>query len=219
LVQYGINDYRDAGWSFVPPAIAVGYSRWFRPDELNYPVSNRPAHGLPNTGEYRDAFGNPNYVYAIGNPGEFGGIQNRYEFQNKKSGGLGFVIFNKETRDITVECWHFLSDVSKPLNDSQFPGWPFTVSQMDNYGRVAAAWLPLLKITGDPDPVIQITNQSTGELEYIVRINGNEFIPKVFKRNKFSIKIGYPEKNLFREAKNIEPDLTRGKTQLEFVFN
>ena len=219
MVQYGIKNYRDAGGSFVPPAIAVGYSRWFRPDELNYPVSNRPAHGLPNTGEYTDAFGNPNYVYAIGNPGEFGGKQNRYEFQDKKSGGLGFVIFNTDTRDITIECWHFLSNISNPGNDSQFPGWPLTINQMDNYGREAVAWLPLLKIKGDPDPVIQITNQSTGELEYIVRINGNEFIPKVFSEDKFGIKIGYPEKNLFREVKDIEPEITRGATQLEFVFD
>ena len=72
---------------------------------------------------------------------------------------------------------------------------------MDNYGREAVAWLPLLKVNGDPDPVVQIINQSTGELEYIVRINGNEFIPKVFSKDKFSIRIGYPEKNLFRETK------------------
>ncbi len=218
LVQYGINNYRDAGWSFVPPAIAVGYSRWFRADEMNYPVSNRPAHGLPNTGEYKDAFGNLNYVYAIGNPGAFGGIQNRYEFQNVKSGGLGFVMFDTETRDITVECWHFMSDVSNPADDSQFPGWPFTINQMDNYGRDAVAWLPLLKVNGDPDPVIQITNQTTGELEYTVRINGNEFIPKVFSKDKYKIKIGYPEIDLYKEITDIDPEMTRGATELEFSF-
>jgi len=218
LVQYGINDYRDAGWSFVPPAIAVGYSRWFRPDELNYPVNNRPAHGLPNTGEYRDAFGNPNYVYAIGNPGEFGGIQNRYEMQNKKAGGLGFVIFDRETRDITIEAWHFLSDVSAPDADSQFPGWPLIINQMDNYGRKETGWLPTLKIKGDPDPVVEITDQSTGELEYIIRINGNEFIPKVFSNNKYNVRIGYPEKDLYIELKDMEPEVTSGKTAIEVNF-
>ena len=50
LVQYGIKNYRDAGWSFVPPAIAVGYSRWFRPDELNYPVQQQTGSWLT---EYR----------------------------------------------------------------------------------------------------------------------------------------------------------------------
>ena len=101
----------------------------------------------------------------------------------------------------------------------QHPGWPLTINQMDNYGREAVAWLPVLKIKGDTDPVIQVTNQSTGEMEYTVRIIGNEFIPKVFSKDKFSVKIGYPEKNLFRELKDIESEITREATQLEFVFN
>ena len=219
LVQYGLNDYRDAGWSFVPPAIAVGYSRWFRPDELNIPVRNRPEHDLPNTGEYKDGFGNINYVYAIGNPGDFAGIQNRYEFQNKKTAGLGFVIFNRETRDITVESWHFLSDVLHPGKESQHAGWPLTINQMDNYGRKAEAWLPALKITGDSDPVVEVINQKSGNLEYILRINGNEFIPKVFSRDRYKIKVGYPEKDLYKEISDINPVMTQGGSELAIEFN
>ena len=218
LVQYGLSDYRDAGWSFVPPAIAVGYSRWFRPDEMEYPVVNRPVHNLPNTGEYRDAFWNPNYVYAIGNPGNFQGIKNRYEMMNEKSSGFGFVIFDQETRDITIESWHFLADVSKPVEGSQFPGWPLTINQMDNYGRKATAWLPTLKIKGDADPVVEIINQTTGETEYIVRINGNEFTPKVFSKDKYRIKISYPEKELSKEITDVETESEAGKKNLEIVF-
>jgi hypothetical protein len=218
LVQYGLDDYRDAGWSFVPPAIAVGYSRWFRPDEMKYPVVNRPGHNHPNTGEYRDAFWNLNYVYAIGNPGNFQGIKNRYEMMNEKSSGFGFVILDQETRDITVESWHFLADVSKPVEGSQFPGWPLTINQMDNYGRKAVAWLPVLQIKGDPDPVVEIINQNTGELEYIVRINGNEFTPKVFSKDKYRIKISYPEKDLSKEITDVETEAEAGKKNLEIVF-
>ncbi len=71
LVQYGLKNYRDADWSFCTPAIAVMYLRWFLPDELGYPVVDRPEHNYPNTGKYTDAFGNKNYVYAIGNPGKY----------------------------------------------------------------------------------------------------------------------------------------------------
>ena len=39
-----------------------------RPDEVNMPHRNRPKHGLSNTGEYLDGFGNKIYVYAVGNP-------------------------------------------------------------------------------------------------------------------------------------------------------
>jgi len=60
IVHYGIEEFRDAGWAFCTPAIAVGYSRWFRPDEINIPARNRPEHGFANTGEYTDAFGNKN---------------------------------------------------------------------------------------------------------------------------------------------------------------
>ena len=219
LVQYGLESFRDAGWCFCTPAIAVGYSRWFRPDELSIPVSNRPQHNLPNTGEYTDAFGNKNYIYAIGNPGDFGGISNRYKFQQEKTAGLGFVIFDTETRNITMESWRFLSDVTKPDPESQHPGWPLTISQMDNYGREPSAWLPTLRISGDPDPVVEIINQTTGELEYIVRIKGNEFMPKVFSNDKFTVKVSYPEKNLVKEFIDIIPATDKGKSELIIDFN
>ena len=89
---------------------------------------------------------------------------------------------------------------------------------MDNYGRKETGWLPTLKIKGDPDPVVEITDQSTGELEYIIRINGNEFIPKVFSNNKYNVRIGYPEKDLYIELKDMEPEVTSGKTAIEVNF-
>jgi hypothetical protein len=205
VVQYGIDNYRDAGWCFVPPAITVGYSRWFRPDELGIPVKNRPDHQLPNTGEYKDAFGNLNYVYAIGNPGNFSLAENRYQRAHDKASGFGMVIFNNKQRKITIESWRFLADVLHPVHGDKFPGWPVTLDQLDNYGREASAWLPLLKINGDPDPVVEITNAITGELEYIVRIRGNEFSPKVFSGDPYSIRVGYPENEKWQNIKNVKP--------------
>ena len=214
LVQYGIDDFRDAGWCYCTPAIAVGYSRWFRPDELNISVNNRPGHKLPNTGEYTDAFGNMNYVYAISNPGNFAGIADRYKFQQEKSAGLGFVVFDNGNRTITMESWRFLADVSKPDSESQHHGWPLTIRQTDNYGREPVAFLPTLKISGDPDPVVEIINQTTGELEYILRIKGNEFIPKVFSNDKFIVRISYPEKDLVKEFIDIIPGPSGGTSEL-----
>jgi PhoD-like phosphatase len=218
LVQYGIDDFRDAGWCYVTPAISVGYSRWFRPDELNIKVRNRPEHGLPNTGDYVDAFGNLNYVFAIGNPNKFEGIQNRYKYHMEKTSGFGFLEFDQQSRDITIESWRFLADVINPGKDDQHPGWPVTINQMDNYGRKAKAWLPTIKIKGEPDPVVEVINEKSNKTEYIVRIKGNEFIPKVFSPGLYTIKLSYPEKNVVKEFHNIRSVMDPGKTDLEVVF-
>lgn len=212
IVQYGIDNYRDAGWCYVTPAIAVGYSRWFRPDELGTQVRNRPLNNLPNTGEYQDAFGNLNYVRAIGNPVNFKIDENRFELAQVKASGYGMVIFDTEQRSIKMESWRFLADVANPVAESQFPGWPLTISQFDNYGREAVAWLPRLKITGEPNPVVEVINLKTGETEYIVRIKGNEFSPKVFSNDTFTIRVGYPEKDKWKIIENVKPDQSKGES-------
>jgi hypothetical protein len=217
LVHYGIDQYRDAGWCYVTPAIAVGYSRWFRPDETGIPVRNRPDHGYPDTGEYRDAFGNFNYVYAIGNPPNFTPVGDRYELADIKSSGYGMVIFDRSKRTITMESWRFLADLTDPGKGDQHPGWPLTISQFDNYGREAVAWLPGLKIKGDPDPVVEVINKKTGELEYSVRIIGNEYNPKVFSNDIFSIRVGYPEKDVWKVIDNLKPLVS--KKQEEVLIN
>ena len=214
IVQYGVDKYHDAGWCYVTPAISVGYSRWFRPDELGIPVKNRPSHNLLNTGDYQDAFGNLNYVYAIGNPDNFKIQENRFDLAQVKASGYGMVSFDTGQRTIQMEAWRFLADVSKPSADSQFPGWPLKISQFDNYGRDAVAWLPTLKIKGTPDPVVEVINLTTGETEYIVRIKGNEFYPKVFSNDIFTIRLGYPEKEKWKSFENLKPDPIKNSSQI-----
>ena len=139
LVQYGLKNYRDAGWSYCTPAIAVMYLRWFLPDELGHPILDRPAHGYPNTGKYTDAFGNKNFVYAIGNPGKIT-IDNssRYNHAQIRSSGFGFVTFDTKERTIDIDAFRFKADVvnPNPVRD-EFPGWPLKISQLDNLGMGA----------------------------------------------------------------------------------
>ncbi|MFC2126146.1 alkaline phosphatase D family protein [Bacteroidota bacterium] len=204
LIQYGIDDFQDAGWVFCTPAITTGYQRRFHPDRLGWPVMNRPEHDLDNTGYYTDIFGNKNYIFAVGNPEDETSDPNRYKKAQKCSSGYGLIVFDTDNRTITSEAYHFLADLDNPSADNQFPGWPLSVSQFDNYGRKEAGYLPTLNIVGLEDAVIEVTNQSTGSLEYIVRIKGTEFIPKVFYKGVYTVRIGDPESNKWETIEGLK---------------
>ena len=134
LVQYGVENQRDGCWSFCTPAIAVGYPRWWRPDEVDMPHKNRPSHQLPNTGEYLDGFGNRVYVYAVGNP-VVGKAKNRYERAHEKGSGFGMVTIDLEARTYFIESFRFLIDATDGKKSNQFPGWPVTIHQEENKGE------------------------------------------------------------------------------------
>lgn len=133
LVQYGIDAQRDAGWSFCTPAIAAGYPRWWRPDDVGMPHENRPEHGLPNAGAFLDGFGNKAYVYAIGNP-EVGTERNRYDLAHQKGSGFGLVTVDTEAKTYRIEAFRFLVDATDGRASNQFPGWPVTLQQEENRG-------------------------------------------------------------------------------------
>ncbi len=134
LVQYGVDKQRDSNWSFCTPAIAVGYPRWWRPDEIGIPHSSRPQHGLPNTGEYLDGFGNKVYVYGVGNP-DVGTKKNRYEKAHQKGSGFGLVTIDTEAKTYLIESFRFLIDATDGKLSNQFPGWPVTIHQQENNGE------------------------------------------------------------------------------------
>lgn len=134
LSQYGVDKQRDSNWSFCTPAIAAGYPRWWRPDEMGMPHENRPKHGHDNTGEFLDGFGNKIYVYAVGNP-EVGKNKNRYELAHQKASGFGLVTIDTEAKTYHLDCFRFLVDATDGKADNQFPGWPVTIHQNENAGK------------------------------------------------------------------------------------
>jgi len=133
LVQYGVDKQRDGFWSFCTPAIAAGYPRWWRPDEMKMPHENRPEHGHANTGEFLDGFGNKAYVYAVGNP-EVASKRNRYEKAHQKGSGFGLVTIDSEKKTYYLESFRFLIDATDRQETNQFPGWPVTIQQKENGG-------------------------------------------------------------------------------------
>jgi len=178
-IQYGIDNWGDAGWAFCVPSVSnVWPRRWYpfkggknrKPDEPKY------------TGDFKDGFGNKISVKAISNP-LFTGLKPARLYD--RATGFGIVRFNRKSRDIVIECWPRLSN-------QQYADWPLTINQVDNYNRVAAAFLPEILITGIQEPLIQIISDNSNEIVYTLRLNSNSIKPGVFAAGYYSILIGEP---------------------------
>jgi hypothetical protein len=97
--------------------------------------------------------------------------------------------FDKQTRKITMECWPRNVDITDAAV-RQYPGWPLTIDQTDNYGRKAVAYLPTIKCVNAENLVVQVVDESTGDWVYALRIKGKEFRPKVFKKGSYTVLVG-----------------------------
>ncbi len=187
VLQHGVDDWGDAGFSFCVPSIVNFWPRSWLPKEKGV---NPMANGLEHTGQFKDGFGNKVTMYAYSNPNEeWKEIGTKEDPFAGGAAGHGIVRFNKEQRTITMECWPRNSDVSAP-DAKPFPGWPVTIHQEENYGRKAVAWLPLLRCEGMNDPVVQVINEKRKEVVYTLRINGSSWQPKVFEEGLYTIRVG-----------------------------
>ena len=167
IVQYGIDDWRDAGFSFCVPSIANLWPRWWAP---NQPARNAEPGAEEYTGDYFDGFGNRLTVFAHTNPRKSG--REPAELLDRMP-GFGVVRFDKQTRAIRIECWPRMVDPTDPAAQ-QYRGWPRTISQFDNLGRQAFA-LPELVIQGAVDPIVQLVDDG-GTILYTVRIAGSRAV-------------------------------------------
>jgi len=197
IFQHGINEFRDGCYSFCVPSIANLYLRWWQPLE---PGGNRSPGQDPIFGDHLDGFHNKLTAIAAANPSpERGG-----DVLSTRAAGFGVVRIHKPTRKITFECYKRNVDVDD--EDAIYEGWPFTLHQLDNYGRKAQAHLPTLEIN-KPDQVVQIINEFTKEVVYTLRIQGKTFRPKVFATGTYTIKVGEGEsRKVFSEVKSLTGD-------------
>lgn len=183
VVQHGIDAFGDGPFGFTSPALVnTIYGRWWHP--LNEqpganPVPNSP---LPWTGEFRDGLGNRITMHAYANPQDVAD-------ERQRADGYGLVRFNKQLHQIKFECWPRFSSVSDGAR-GQFPGWPVTIDVADNDGRQPVAWLPELVFSGVVNPVVQVVNESTGEIVYTRRVVGDRYQPPVFAVGQYAVRIG-----------------------------
>jgi hypothetical protein len=195
-IRYGVDEWDDAGYALCVPSIANTWPRRWFPSEAG---RNR-AEGAPRyTGQYLDGFGNRITVQAVSNPMRTG---REPAALHDRVPGYGIVRFNRKTRDIVIECWPRGSDPSKP-GAKQYPGWPITINQFDNYGRAPVAYLPALEVRGMTDPVMRVIAESSGEVLYALRIVGTTHRPKVFAPGTYTVEIGEPGTGRWRTLKGL----------------
>lgn len=202
IVHHGIDDWDDAIYSFCVPSVANFYPRAWWPESIGI---DRPENAPQNMGKHKDGFGNLVHVYGVTNPTGFTKISTNHEplLLHDKMPGYGIVKMNKKNRTIKMECW---PRYANPLmEEQQYKGWPKTISQFDNYGREAFAYLPTISIEGINNPVIEISDEETGELVYCVRIKGNEFKPKVFKQSSYKITLTDTKNDITKVLSGIKP--------------
>ncbi|MHC4544635.1 MAG: metallophosphoesterase family protein [Planctomycetota bacterium] len=204
IVHHGVDEWNDSGYSFCVPSIANLYLRWWAPLE---PGKNREEAMPEYLGEFLDGFGNKVTMLAVANPGEM----ENHDKLTTRSAGFGIVKFNKRTREIKVECWPRNVDITEPAV-KQYPGWPRTIKQQDNYGRKAVAYLPTIKVNGMTNPVVQVIDEADGEIVYTIRIEGTSLRPKVFKAGKYTIKVGEQSTGKMKTLKNVQ-SIAPGKSR------
>ncbi|WP_197171009.1 alkaline phosphatase D family protein [Novipirellula aureliae] len=181
IFHHGIDEHRDAIWSFCVPSIANLYLRWWKPLE---PGTNREPGSFEYTGDQVDGFDNKVTNYAAANPEE----TPAGNLLNTRAAGFGIVRLNTKTRQITMECWPRNVDITDPAA-RQYPGWPRTISQFDNYNP--PSWGKLDALTFDVDsPVVQLIDSENAEILYTVRVNGRRFVPHAPRGRTFVIKAG-----------------------------
>jgi hypothetical protein len=183
VVKHGIREFGDAPYGFTSPALVnTIYGRWWHPLEEKPGPHPVPGSPLPWTGDFHDGLGNKISMLAYANPPDIAD-------EKQRADGYGLVRFNKKKRTISFECWPRFADV-KQGDQAQFPGWPITVAMDANDGRKITGWLPELVFEGVEHPVVQVSEDATGEILYTVRIQGVRFQPRVYAAGRHTVKVG-----------------------------
>lgn len=207
MVRYGVDEFADAGYAFAGPALNNIFPRRWWPSRVGRePLPGQP----PYTGNFFDGFGNRMTVLAVANPAK---TNRQPVIVYDRATGYGIVTFDKTKRTIHVECWPRYID-PEMNRDGQYKGWPFTITQEDNYARKAVAWLPAIKVVGVTNPVLEVLDARTNESLYTVRMKGRTYKPRVFAEGVYTIRISDPDKAMVKEFKNIRAGKVNNKTMV-----
>ncbi len=190
MTKHGIENWRDGPVTFVSPAIVNNYyGRWWWPEGGEAGANPIEGSPLPWTGDYEDGLGNKITMIAYANPDPEANRRVERDPEDDWADGYGLARFYKDSQEVVFECWPRFSDVSKG-DSQQFSGWPRRYKMADNDGREAVAYLPELRFRGISNPVVQVIEESSGEILYTIRVKGTRYRPKVYKKGTYTVRVG-----------------------------
>jgi hypothetical protein len=158
-------------------------------------------------GRYMTLWNHPLTMLAVANPEVILSSPDTrtgdYNILQQKRSGFGLVRFNKPRRKITIECFPVLAAIDDTQRE-QFAGWPVVIDQKVNYGREPLGYLPEISVDGDPDPVLKVFEENSGNLVYALRLQTNNVRPWVFGEGSYKAVLGYPEKGEWKTFGGLE---------------
>lgn len=196
LIQYGINNFSDAGYAFCVPAISNVWPRRWMP-QIEW--SGRSAGSPRYAGNFEDGFGNKMTVFAVSNP-IYTGMKPAKLYD--RATGFGIIRFEKSSRNILIECWPRQTDPGAG-DHAQYDGWPVIINQMENAYQTAEFRLPNIQISGLIDPVVKVLDAKTSKMVYTVRINGREFTPLVPGPGAYDVVVGEPDLKMWKKVESL----------------
>lgn len=206
VVQHGVDEWNDAGFSFAGAGIFNGYPRLWAPKEVG--KNRRP--GSPNyTGEFLDGFHNKINVWAAANrmdkqfPEQIkSGANSMLDKLNNSASGYGIVKFHKPDQKITLESWPIYNAMSSDVSEYKMhEGWPITVSVDQQYNRKPIGFLPAIEMERK-NFIVRVIKELSGDLVYARRVMGNIFRPKIFEKGTYLVEVGQAGKwKSFRNQK------------------
>jgi hypothetical protein len=209
-IQYGIEDWGDAGYALCVPSVANFWPRRWYPPELG---ANRAADAPPYAGDYEDGFGNKITVFAVSNPVRSG---REPAALYDRAPGYGIARFNRRNREVSLAAWPRWADPAS--GDGPYPGWPVTFAQQDGYGRQPVAFLPQIEVSGMEDPVVQVVHEASGAVVYTLRMLGTSFSPPVYAAGSYTLRMGEPGTGQWRETSGVQA-ATQPQETLSVVFD
>jgi phosphodiesterase/alkaline phosphatase D-like protein len=177
-IQYGVDDWNDAGWAICVPAVSNLFPRrWYPPERGR----NQKPGAARNTGEYLDGFGNKITVHAVFNPST---VDAEPKIVNHRAPGYGIIEFDRSTQKVTLTNWPRWVDASR-AGAQPCAGWPIVVRQSDN-GLPKSGWaLPAVK-SPEKGALLQV---AAAEILYSYRLVEESFRPPVPGPGKYTITI------------------------------